>query len=160
MVKQSARAKSQDLSQGGLERMKRPSSNDFGVGTTDVTEPINKKEKKVKDEEMHVTTMTKIKVAFVILATLAAVASYFVAFLITTAVAAPAVNLATLAVAAGVCVMITPFVWMNEWKLIRYPGENATLLVTSQRVFFFSCNYNKIASLPAFLAKRSFKTNN
>jgi uncharacterized membrane protein YgcG len=160
MVKQSARAKIQDLSQGELERMKRASSSDFSVGTTDVTEPINNKEEKMKDEEMPVTTMTKIKVAVVILATLAAVASYFVAFLITTAVAAPAVNLATLAVAAGVCVMITPFVWMNEWKLIRYPGKSATLIVTSQRVFFFSCNYDKSASRSAFLAQRSIETNN
>lgn len=137
MVKQSARAKSQDLSQGELERMKRASSSDFSVGTTDVTEPINNKEEKMKDEEMHVNTMTKIKVAVVVLATLAAVASYFVAFLVTTSVAAPAVNLTTLAVAAGVCVATTPFVWINEWKLIRYPGENATVLVTSQRVFSF-----------------------
>ncbi|KAL3804490.1 hypothetical protein HJC23_002529 [Cyclotella cryptica] len=97
------------------------------VGTNDVTEPMDNKQEQSKDGEMPVAPMTKIKVAVVILTTVAAVSSYFVAFLVTTAMAAPVLNLTTLAVAAGVCVTVTPFVWINEWKLIRYPALRRTI---------------------------------
>lgn len=153
MVKETVRNKSHDLGWEDLERMthenlkastlmrsvfsvdgsddfRTSSLYDFSCSTSDVTEQIGNVEeetielKKIKDEEeFPVTLMTKIKSAVVITATVAAVGTYFFALSVAYAVAVPAANLTTLGIAAGVCVVVTPWVWLNEWKLIRYPGE-------------------------------------
>lgn len=86
-----------------------------------------------EEEQYPVSTLTKVKTAVVIIITIVAVGAYCVAFSESIVMAGGSVavgvvggyynNLVVLGIAAGVCVLVTPVVWLNEWKLIRYPGE-------------------------------------
>lgn len=92
-----------------------------------------------EEEQYPVSTLTKVKTAVVIITTIVAVGAYCVAFSESIVMAGGSVaggvvggyynNLVVLGIAAGVCVVVTPVVWLNEWKLIRYPGECEMLLL-------------------------------
>lgn len=78
-------------------------------------------------EELPVSTLTKIKTVVVILTTIVAIVAYCISFeeiLVLFGSGVSSVDLAILGAAAGICVLVTPVVWLNEWKLIRYPGES------------------------------------
>ena len=79
----------------------------------------------IEEEEVPVSTLTKIKTGCVILLTIVAVGAYCTSFanVLLVSESVSAVDLAVLGAAMGLCVLITPVVWLNEWKLIRYPGE-------------------------------------
>jgi hypothetical protein len=100
------------------------------TGYSETTERISnvdesaKELKMVEEEELPVSLLTKTKTACVLLVTIVAVASYCVSFPEIIVGGVSSVNLTVLGVAAGVCALVTPVVWLNEWRLIRYPGEN------------------------------------
>jgi hypothetical protein len=102
---------------------------------TNVESSTNNQQLQMIDEEyLPVSTLTKVKTVLVIAITIVACGAYCFAFsdiaLGNAAAAAVGVgsegytNLIVLGIAAGVCLVVTPVVWLNEWKLIRYPGES------------------------------------
>ena len=101
----------------------------------------------VEEEEVPVSALTKIKTGCIISLTIVAVGAYCTSFanVLLVSESVSAVNLAVLGAAMGLCVLITPVVWLNEWKLIRYPGElieRITWVCVGFYYFMISSYYN------------------
>ena len=111
-----------------LHRMTSGISTDTGF-YSETTERVSNIEDEalltIEEEEVPVSALTKIKTGCVILLTIVAVGAYCTSFanVLLVSESVSAVDLAVLGAAMGLCVLITPVVWLNEWKLIRYPGE-------------------------------------
>ena len=131
-IKRTARRKSQAISDVDITRLTVTSLDDttsvFSETPTERRSNVDDANKNLLDEdeeeELPITIMTKVKSACVIMTTIVAVSAYVLAFPEAVLVmSVPAVNLSLLSAAAGICVLMTPMIWLNEWKLIRYPGE-------------------------------------
>lgn len=130
-IKRTARRKSQAISDVDITRLTVTSLDDttsvFSETPTERRSNVDDANKNILDEdeeELPITMMTKVKSACVIMTTIVAVSAYVLAFPEAILVlSVPAVNLTLLSTAAGICVLLTPIIWFNEWKLIRYPGE-------------------------------------
>lgn len=104
------------------------------TGYSEVTERISNMEDvhdhntTIDEDEFEISNLTKAKTAIVILTTLTSITFYGISFpeliLISTL---PSLHLPILAIAAGTCLLLTPVVWINEWKLLRYPSMRRTV---------------------------------
>lgn len=127
-IRRSARRRSIDSTTTTLHRATSGISTDTGF-YSETTERVSNIEEEalltIEEEEVPVSTLTKIKTGCVILLTIVAVGAYCTSFanVLLVSESVSAVDLAVLGAAMGLCVLITPVVWLNEWKLIRYPGE-------------------------------------
>ena len=130
-IKRTVRRKSQAISDVDMTRLTATSLDDttsvFSETPTERRSNVDDTNKNIMDEEeeeLPITMTTKVKSACVILTTIVAVTGYVLAFPEAILVmSVPAMNLTMLGTAAGICVVLTPMIWFNEWKLIRYPGE-------------------------------------
>eukprot|EP00956_Cyclotella_meneghiniana_P011053 scaffold15468_cov87-Cyclotella_meneghiniana.AAC.4 len=129
-IKRTVRRKSQAISDVDMTRLTATSLDDttsvFSETPTERRSNVDDTNKNIMDEEeeeLPITMTTKVKSACVILTTIVAVTGYVLAFPEAILVmSVPAINLTMLGTAAGICVVLTPMIWFNEWKLIRYPA--------------------------------------
>lgn len=104
------------------------------TGYSEVTERISNVEDTpehnatVDEDEFEVTSLTKAKSAIVILTTLTSITFYAISFPELILMSnLPTLHLPILAIAAGISLLLTPIVWLNEWKLLRYPSIRRTV---------------------------------
>lgn len=84
----------------------------------DVNAANNKVEEEEEDKSM--TPITMLKITSVLLLTCGGVVSYLTAFV--ASITASTATVTTVGIAGGVFILITPWVWLNEWRLVRYPS--------------------------------------